>query len=61
MIKQKTDELEIHADYKYYMNEPFLNITIESRKQQIIISFVLWRKVKQRKYQIGRKQMFLMI
>jgi hypothetical protein len=41
MIKQKTDELEIHADYKYYMNEPFLNITIESRKQQIIISFVL--------------------
>jgi hypothetical protein len=57
MVKQKRNELEIHVEFKYYMNKSLLNITIGSRKQQII-SFVLWRKVKWKKYLIGRKQIF---
>jgi ketosteroid isomerase-like protein len=39
MIKQK-NELEIHGDFRYYMNKTLLNITKDSRKQQIIC-FVL--------------------
>jgi hypothetical protein len=35
MIKQKTNELEIHAEYKYYMNATTaLNYTIDTRKNK---------------------------
>jgi len=29
MVKQKQNELEIHADFKYYMNKILLNVIID--------------------------------